>query len=495
MSGFALSVEGLQVRSCEPGVAPLVRDVGFHLRLGRCLALIGETGSGKSLVAQALFGLLPAGLRAEGGVSLNGGAQIDLADRGGLRALWATAMFLIPQEPTRALNPTMTVGPQIAEMFPHLLNGQRQARIRDALAHVDLAPDVAGRYPAALSGGMNQRVLAAIAASAPAQVIVADEPTKGLDSQRVRQVTDLLAGLMGAGKSLAVITHDVGVARRLDGEVAVMRDGRIVEQGPAAAILDQPRHPYARAYMAALPARWAPPPASVEATDRPAVAARSLRFGYPGRPALFEGLDLAARPGRVLAVVGPSGVGKSTLGDILLGRRKPEAGGVRWGDLDPYACPASALRRLRPRHQKLFQDPTGSFAPHRRLRHAFEDLRLIQPALDLTTRLPALLDRLKLTAALLERYPDEVSGGEAQRLALARILLLDPVFLVADEPTSRLDPIVQAETIGLLREIVAESDLALLLISHDRALVRAVADDVVDLGEGAPTMRGCGEGA
>lgn len=495
MSAFALTVEGLQVRSSEPGAAPLVQGVGFQLRLGRCLALIGETGSGKSLVAQALFGLLPAGLRAEGGVSLNGGPQIALDDHERLRALWAQAMFLLPQEPARALNPTMTVGSQIAEMFPQLLNGQRQARICSALAHVDLAADVATRYPAALSGGMNQRVLAAIAAAAPAQVIVADEPTKGLDSQRVQQVTDLLAGLMSAGKSLAVITHDVSVARRLDGDVAVMRGGRIVEQGPASAILDQPRHPYARAYMAALPARWAPLAASAEGADQPVVTARSLKFGYPGRPALFDGLDLAARPGRVLAVVGPSGVGKSTLGDILLGRRKPEGGAVRWGALDPYACSPVDLRRLRPRHQKLFQDPGGSFAPHRRLRLAFEDLRLIRPDLDLKARLPALLDRLKLTASLLERYPDEVSGGEAQRLALARILLLDPVFLVADEPTSRLDPIVQAETIGLLREIVAESDLALLLISHDRALVRAVADDVVDLGAGAPAMRGCGEGA
>lgn len=495
MNDQALSVEGLQVRPEERGAAPLVRDVGFNLRLGHRLALIGETGSGKSLVAQALFGLLPAGLRAEGGVSLNGGAQIGLDDRAALRALWAKAMFLIPQEPAKALNPTMTVGSQIAEMFPHLLNGQRRSRIRSALADVDLEEDVAGRYPAALSGGMSQRVLAAIAGAADAQVIVADEPTKGLDSERVRQVADLLAGLGAAGKSLVVITHDVSVARRLGGDVAVMRDGRILEQGPAAAILDHPRHPYARAYMAALPARWAPLAVSTEASERPVVAARALKFGYPGRPALFDGLDLEARPGRVLAVVGPSGVGKSTLGDILLGRRKPAAGEVRWGALDPYACPAAELRRLRPRRQKLFQDPGGSFAPHRRLRLAFEDLRLILPALDLKARLPGLLDRLKLTASLLERYPDEVSGGEAQRLALARILLMDPVFLVADEPTSRLDPIVQAETIGLLREIVAESDLALLLISHDRALVRAVADDVVDLGVGAPAMRGCGEGA
>jgi len=495
MSGFALSVEGLQVRSSDRGAAPLVRDVGFQLRLGRSLALIGETGSGKSLVAQALFGLLPAGLRAEGGVSLNGGAQIALDDHQRLRTLWARAMFLIPQEPARALNPTMTVGAQIAEMFPQRLNGQRQARIRSALAHVDLAADIEGCYPAALSGGMNQRVLAAIAAAAPAQVIVADEPTKGLDSERVRQVTELLAGLMTAGKSLAVITHDVSVARQLDGDVAVMRDGRILEQGSASDILDQPTHPYARAYMAALPARWLPFPSSVQAVDQPVVTAKSVRFGYPGQRTLFDGLDLTARPGRVLAVIGPSGIGKSTLGDILLGRCRPEAGAVRWGALDPYASPRAELRRLRPRHQKLFQDPAGSFAPHRRLRLAFDDLRLIKPHLDLTARLPVLLDRLKLSAALLERYPDEVSGGEAQRLALARILLLDPIFLVADEPTSRLDPIVQAETIGLLREIVAESDLALLLISHDRALVRAVADDIVDLGVGASAMRGCGEGA
>jgi len=489
MTGAALVVAGLSVRPAGRGAAPLVIDVGFDLAPGRCLALIGETGSGKSLVAQALFGLLPDGLRAEGALTLNGEAPIDLGDRAGLRALWARQIFLIPQEPSRALNPTMSIGAQVGEMFPDLVNGRRAARIRRALTGVDLVESDADRIPTALSGGMSQRVITAIAASAAAPVIVADEPSKGLDEPRLARLMDLLAALLAAGKSLAMITHDVTLARRLGDEVAVMRDGRIVERGPADEILDRPRHPYARAYMAALPAHWPRTPRRAP-EERPVVTATGLTFRYPGCEPLFEDLSLTAGPGRILAVVGPSGGGKTTLGDILLGRRAPNRGAVRWGDLDPYACPAAALRRARPRHQKLFQDPASSFAPHRPIAKSFTDLRRVRPDLDLAARLPALLDRLKLNPALLDRAPNSVSGGEAQRLALALSLLLDPVFIVADEPTSRLDPIIQAETMGLLREIVVESRMALLLISHDEALVRAVADDVIDLGRFGPGVRG-----
>ncbi len=479
VDGF--SVQGLTVRPRLRGAAALVRDVGFSLAPGRCLALIGESGSGKSLVAQALFGLLPPDLAVDGDLWIDGAAPIALDDRGALRKLWARYLFLIPQEPSRALNPTMAVGAQVAEIVPESRAGDRRGRALAALNSVDLAPGVAGDYPAALSGGMNQRVLAAIAASAQASVIVADEPTKGLDSERAEQVAVLLRRLLDDGKSLALITHDVAVARRLGGEVAVMRDGCVVERGLAADILDRPRHPYARAYMAALPAGWSPPPAK-STPAQASVTAVDLTFAYPGASPLFEGLSLAAAAGRVLAVVGPSGVGKTTLGDVLLGRRRPATGAVQWGALDPYDCGAAALRLARPRYQKLFQDPAAAFAPHRRLQSAFDDLTRIVPDLDLKRRLPALLDRLRLNAPLLDRRPHEVSGGEAQRIALALILLLDPVFIVADEPTSRLDPIVQAETIGLLREIVADRDLALLLISHDRDLVRAVADEVIDLG-------------
>ena len=479
----ALSVRGL----CVSGpVGPLAQEIAFDLAPGGCLCVIGESGSGKSLAAQALFGLLPEGLRAGGTLSLRGGSQIPLNDRAALRRLWARELFLLPQEPLDALDPTMTVGGQIAEALPR---GDRRTGLTKALASMDL-PDEAGRgYPVGLSGGMNQRVLAAIAEAVSAPVIVADEPTKGLDEERVAQVVALLRRLLDAGKSLLVITHEPALAAALGGQIAVMRDGCILEHGETSAVLAGPSHVYTRAYLDALPARWLAAPLK-SAVGAATVSGRGLSFAYPGKPPLFQDLDLGAAPGRVLAVMGPSGVGKTTLGDVLLGRRRPRHGLVRWGALDPYGFARADLRRARPRHQKLFQDPGGSFAPHRSLRLSFEDLRAIRPDLDLSRRLPPLLDRLRLAPALLDRYPGEVSGGEAQRLALARILLMDPVFLVADEPTSRLDPIVQAEVIGLLREIVCESDLALLLISHDRALVRAVADQVVDLGAGGPGVRG-----
>ena len=395
----------------------------------------------------------------------------DLSDPAALRRHWARDVLLLSQEPRAALDPTMRVGRQLAEAHAPGRPGPEAA-----LAAVDLPPATARAYPFTLSGGMAQRVLVASALGGAAPVVVVDEPTKGLDAARVGQVTALLRMLLDEGRTLVVITHDPALARGLDGSVAVLRDGGIVECRPAAA----PHHPYTREWLAADPVGW-PACERCQDMDDLVAAGHGLMFGFPGRPPLFTDLDLHVPRGGVLALTGPSGSGKTTLGNILVGLQPPGAGELTWAGADIYRD-RRALTRLRRRYQKLHQDPATAFVPHRPIGRQLADLAEVVPGLQLDTALPPLLDRLRLRDALLKRYPSEVSGGEAQRLAIARLLLLEPSMIVADEPTSRLDPILQRETILLLRSLVQERSIGLVLISHDPALVRSVADDAVVLG-------------
>lgn len=471
MSATALSVHDLTIR--DTAGATLVAGIDLSVAPGEALVLIGETGSGKSLVAQAIMGLLPQGFVASGAIAINGCEPVDAGQAGLLRLFWARETMLLPQEPRAALDPTMRIGRQLAQAAAGGLS------VADALRAVDLPPETARAYPFALSGGMAQRVLVASALVGRAPLLIADEPTKGLDTARVAQTRELLASLQQAGRTLLVITHDIALARALGGRLAVLREGRIVEQGQSAAIFARPRHPYTRDWIAADPSTWRSNLRCCCA-DGPVLAGYDLRFGHRGQKPLFAGLNLHVPQGGILAVTGPSGCGKTTLGNILLGLRRPDAGSVSWAGTDPYRD-RGAAKRLRPRYQKLHQDPATVFIPQRSLGLQFADLAEVAPGLDLPRDLPPLLARLRLSERLLARRPYEVSGGEAQRLALARILLMRPQLIVADEPTSRLDPLVQKELIDLLREIVDRERLGLVLIGHDRKLLAATADEMLEL--------------
>jgi peptide/nickel transport system ATP-binding protein len=444
----------------------IVAPATLRVSPGVPLAILGETGSGKSLLAQAVMGTLPAGLHASGAIRL-GSDELPAQDTEGRRALWGRTIAMLPQEPWAALDPTMPALPQVAEV-PRFLAGlawpAARQRAAAALEAVGLAP-AERRYPFQLSGGMCQRIALAATRIAGAPVLLADEPTKGLDAALRDSVAALLAAEAARGATLLAITHDIALARALGGDLAVMLEGEIVEHGPAARVLAAPQHPYTRRLLAAEPQAWDPWP------HRPAGAAvvegRGLAKRY-GAQRLFAGIDLALGAGEVVALTGPSGTGKSTLGNILLGLVPPEAGTVRRAaGLAPFAL------------QKLYQDPLAAFAPAMALGDALAAV-IRRHRLDpvLATRLR---ERLRLPPALLARRPDQVSGGELQRFALLRALLLDPVLLFADEPTSRLDLVTQADVMALLREVVADTGMALLLVTHDAAMAGKVARRAVAL--------------
>jgi peptide/nickel transport system ATP-binding protein len=414
------------------------------------------------------MGTLPPGLTAHGRVAV-GGREGDAAAARERRALWGRTLTLLPQEPWLALDPTRRAAPQVAEGYRWVRGaGAAEAKRRalDDLKALGLG-GAAHALPSQLSGGMAQRVAFAAARAGGARIVLADEPTKGLDAARRDDVVALLKREADAGGGLLTITHDVEVARRLGGQLAVMLGGEIVERGPAERVLRVPEHDYTRRLLAAEPSAW-PRTGGGRGAGAPVLRAEGLSKTRGGRTR-FDGLNVTAAPGEFVGLSGPSGGGKSTLGDLLLGLLTPDAGTV-WRD--------PAAHRVR--FQKLYQDPPAAFSPHVSLHTSLSDLvkrhRLDAKQIDPT------MARLGLEPALLGRRPREISGGELQRFALLRTLLLEPVFLFADEPTSRLDLITQQETVSLLSEVARERGCAVLLVSHDLELIRKVSDRWLELG-------------
>ncbi|MGK7752254.1 MULTISPECIES: ABC transporter ATP-binding protein [unclassified Roseovarius] len=455
------------------GDTPILHPVSLHLDPGEPLVVLGETGSGKSLLAQAIMGTLPKDLSSKGRVVL-GERLLDAARPAGFRPLWGREMAVLAQEPWLSLDPLMRARAQVSEAH-RLVRGLGAAEAR-AQAQNDLARLGLGgaedRYPHELSGGMAQRVAIAAARAGGARIVIADEPTKGLDAARRDEVADLLLAELAQGGGLLVITHDLALARRIGGRIVILRDGKVVEAGVTRSVMAAPAKDYSRELIAADPETWTArrkPPAGAAVLTATGLAAER------GGNRLFSEISFDLCEGRILGVTGPSGCGKSTLGDVVLGLVRPVAGRVeRAAGLPPTAF------------QKLYQDPVAAFPRHRTLGRTLADVARRHGQTQ--DRINALMPRLGLAPVLLNRRPGAVSGGELQRLALLRLLLVRPRFIFADEPTSRLDPITQRQVISLLTETVEREGCGLMLVSHEAALVGATADHVLSLGaEGSHT--------
>ena len=450
---------------------PLVDVSELRLEPGRPVTIVGESGSGKSLLAHAVMGTLDHGLEVAGSMSV-GERRLDLADRGNRQFLWGRDLALLPQEPALALDPTMRVRGQVAEGVPGFRRRDQHATAvaEVALGRLGLA-DAGAAYPHTLSGGMAQRVAYAAATVGGARVLIVDEPSKGLDPASLDRLADLLAEHTAGGGILLTITHDLRLARRIGGRVLVMREASVVEQGPAEQVLDAPTHDYTRRLLAAEPSRWRHrwAPALPPADPSPAlVTATRVTKSYGDVP-LFEDLSLRIGAGERWAVSGPSGVGKTTLGNVLLRLTSVDRGTVEH-------APAAGGGRL----QKLYQDPTLSFPARVRLGLAMRDV--VQRHDVAAGRLEELMTAVGLPPDLLDRRPAQVSGGELQRLAIVRAMMARPVLVFADEATSRLDLVTQEVTVDCLMTELSDTGCALLLVTHDRDLATAVADHHLDLG-------------
>ncbi|MEO1871919.1 MAG: ATP-binding cassette domain-containing protein [Cobetia sp.] len=474
-----LSAEDVSVR-VQGAQTALLEPVSLALKAGEPLVVIGETGSGKSLLAQALLGTLPPELVASGSLWLDG-EPYPLHTPENRRPLWGRRLAVLPQEPWLALDPLMKVIRQVGEAY-RLVAG-RSAQASHAAARSDLeqlgVAAASEQLPGKLSGGMAQRVAFAAARAGGAPLLIADEPTKGLDAARVSEIGELLLKSLAETPraGLMVITHDMALAHQIGGRLMVVRRGQVIEQGATRDVLAAPTHAYTRRLVNAAPQAWPEaafkPAADSASRDGKAagetiIRAENLTIAR-GDTTLLRDVELSVRGGEIIGVQGASGCGKSSLGDALLGLLPPHSGRV-----------VQHAERLE--YQKLYQDPVATFPPRRTLGRLLKDLSACHRLDD--SQLPQLMEQLSLAPELLSRLPGQVSGGELQRFALLRLMLIKPRFVFADEPTSRLDPLVQQEVIACMVKMVREQGTALVLVSHDAALLRKVADRVLVVEEG-----------
>ncbi|MCW5648292.1 MAG: ABC transporter ATP-binding protein [Ramlibacter sp.] len=500
MTAPLLDVRGLRVSF---GGKEVVHGVDFSLQPGEKLALVGESGSGKTVTA---LSLLKLALNADVAGQVRFGERDLLALSGReLRAVRGGEVAMIFQEPMTALNPLFTIGDQIAEV---LELKQGLARRESMQAAIELLADTgipepqrrAQAFPHQLSGGQRQRAMIAMALACQPRLLLADEPTTALDVTLRGQMLDLLSRLQARnGMAVLLITHDLHLVRKFADRVAVMENGHLVEQGPVAQVLAQPQHPYTRKLIDSRPVRDV-----MEGPDAqpPLMQAEGLGVTYPvklpglrgwfrkGAFTAVKPLDLTLVPGRTLGVVGESGSGKSTLALAALGLL-PHTGTLRVAG-QAWSGRAADDRALRRVAQVVFQDPFSSLSPRMTVEEIVgEGLRVHEPGLAIAARRERVLAALADVGlgetqfpGLLARYPHEFSGGQRQRLAIARALIVQPALLVLDEPTSALDVTIQKQVLGLLQRLQRERGLSYLLITHDVDVIRAMAHDVMVMKDG-----------
>ena len=495
-------IKDLDVRFATPdGEVHAVRNASFGVRAAECLGVVGESGSGKTQLFLAAIGLLSQNGRATGNVKYRG-TEILGASQRTLNQLRGSKITMIFQDPLTSLTPHMRVGDQIVEGLRTHQRLPRDEAEKRALEVLDLVRIAEGRrrmsqYPHELSGGMRQRVMIAMAMVCGPDLLIADEPTTALDVTVQAEILDIMRDLKSELKtSIVLVSHDMGVIAGMADRVLVMREGDIVETGTAEDIFYRPRHDYTRMLLDAMPrldkvdpkAQPAPLPIAAETI----LKVEDLRVNFPvsfgwqtKQLRAVDGVSFSLRQGETLGVVGESGCGKSTLARAVLKLLPKADGTVLWLGSDLGALQGDEMRKLRKDFQIVFQDPLASLDPRMTIGESIaEPLRALKPELssaDVTVRVRKMMDLVGLESVWINRYPHEFSGGQNQRVGVARAMIVEPRLVICDEAVSALDASIQGQIIALIRQLQNDFGMSLIFISHDLSVVRQIAHRVMVL--------------
>ncbi|RXT30594.1 ABC transporter ATP-binding protein [Rhizobium leguminosarum] len=520
MSAPVLSVRDLTVRAhVDSGPRTLIDAVSLDLGKGEILGLVGESGSGKSLFCRSLVRLLPSSLlKIESGSVLLEGRDLMRIDDGEMLKVRGSEIGMIFQNPTSHLDPVMRIGDQIAEGIRyHQGLGAREARTAatEILAQVGFPDPVRqyDSYPHEFSGGMRQRAMIGVALSCNPKILIADEPTTALDVTIQAQILRLLMDIRDRrGLSIILITHDLGIVAQTCDRIAVLRGGKLLEEGPKRTILARPQHPYTISLINSHPSISSETPASplelAEASQpaRPLLEIDDLHVRFRAGGALLRGgaktvsavagVSLQIMPGETVGIVGESGSGKSTLARAILGLTPLSSGHVTFDGVDLAQQKSASLAKLRRETAMVFQDPYNALNPRLTIGQMLAEVLKVQGKVakaDIPVRIDELLDLVGLEREFAGRKPRSMSGGQCQRAGIARALAVDPKLIIADECVAALDVTIQAQIIELFRELTAKMNLTLIFIAHDLAIVRNLCERVVVMYRGEIVEEGHSE--